>query len=89
MIDEISAVDFLLPVVLYVMSMIYFLSLKERKDRWLDISALLNFVVYWVVVVAFAPSVKYKVFVSLPMLSIVGVRYLVKRRRKSMNRGAG
>ena len=80
---DVSMLEFLLPVVLYLVSMLYFFSLKGDAYRWLDHCALDLLIFYWIGALAFSGSVKYKVFVTLLLLSNLVVRLLVRRRRRS------
>ena len=63
-------------------TMMVFLFLKERhvvQDR----IAFAIFTLYWVGTLIFAESLQAKLFVTLLMLSVVVIRFLVSRKRKS------
>lgn len=72
-------------VLLFWNSVLVFLSLKEKKHRWIDLSALGTFVLHWIGILVFMDLLEAKLFVSVLLLSIILIRTLVTRKRKSMS----
>ena len=72
-------------VLLFWNSVVVFLYLKEEKHKWIDLSAIGIFALHWVGILVFTNSLEVKLFVSVLMVSIILIRVLVTRKRKSMN----
>lgn len=77
-----AVLELMLTVGLFLNSMIIFLFLKNKRYGWLDLSALITFVVYWLLLLVFGESFKGKVLASLYLLTIAIMRFVIARKRE-------
>ena len=82
--DAFHSKDSWVAILLFWNSMITFLYMKETKHRWIDLTALGVFFLHWIGVLIFNESLEIKLFVTVLVMSILVIRLLVARKRKSI-----
>jgi uncharacterized membrane protein YjdF len=80
--SEITPLDFITVSSLFLLAMIIFLGVKNRKYLWLNYVLLVVFVLQWALIVAFREQLATKLFATLMLLTTVVVELAIKRRRK-------
>ena len=84
MLNGVPMLDFLESAVFFLGTMLSFLLLKDKRQRWLDITLLGAFVFHWVITVASNKSLEAKLLATLFMISVVVIRFLVTRKRRQI-----
>jgi hypothetical protein len=80
--SEIAPLDFIVVSALFLLTMIIFLGVKDRRYLWLNYLLLVIFLLQWVFIIVFREQLATKLFATLMLVTTVVVELVVKRRRK-------
>jgi hypothetical protein len=80
--SEIAPLDFIEVSTLFLLAMIVFLGVKNRKYLWLNYVLLVVFFLRWVLIVTFREQLATKLFATLMLATVIVVELVVKRRRR-------
>ena len=79
--SEIAPLDFIGVSTLFLLTMIIFLGVRNRKYLWLNYLLLVVFFLQWVIIVAFREQLATKLFATLMLATTIIVELVIKRRR--------
>jgi hypothetical protein len=79
--SEIAPLDFIEVSTLFLLAMIIFLGVKNRKYLWLNYLLLVVFFLQWVIIVTFREQLTTKLFATLMLATTIIVELVIKRRR--------
>lgn len=88
MISGALVVDFVESAAFFLGTIVAFLFLKDKRQRWLDICFLGAFVFHWIVTLVSDKSLEAKLLATLFMISVAVIRFLVTRKRKQIRQGS-
>lgn len=78
----IPAIDFVQISAVYILTMLIFFGLRDKKHRWLNYSMLVTFILQCILVILSHKGLRVKLFAALMLMTALIVQLTVTRRRK-------
>jgi hypothetical protein len=78
----IPAIDFVQISAVYILTMLIFFGLRDKKHRWLNYSMLVTFILQCILVILSHKGLRVKLFAALMLMTALIAQITVTRRRK-------